>query len=140
RHLEPHIVVPDDISISVAGGGDEIVRVPIGDAMAFRYGAPYWVVHRADLQPALLARVREEPDIELRLGAQLEDFAVHAKGITVVQRRGGARTNEQVAALIGADGVWSTVRSRALQDVQPRFSGHVAWRGMVGVSELPSEF
>ena len=53
-----------------------------------RYGAPYWIVHRADLQAALLARARENPDIDLRLGAPFEDIAVHAKGVTVVNRDG----------------------------------------------------
>jgi len=140
-YLEPSAVVPHDICVTVAGSsGAELIRMPAGDVIAFRYGAPYWVVHRADLQAALLARVREEPEIALHLGVQLEDFAVHSKGITVVQRHGMTRSNEQVAALIGADGVWSTVRSRFLQDVQPQFTGYVAWRGTAAVSELPREF
>jgi salicylate hydroxylase len=138
KHLEPRVVVPDDIS--VVGGGREIVRIPIGGNAAFRYGAPYWVVHRADLQAALLARVREVPDIALMLGTQLEDFAVHSKGVTVVTRRGVTRLNEQAKALIGADGVWSTVRSRAFVGAQPQFSGYVAWRGTVATSALPREF
>ena len=138
NHLEQCVVVPDDISI--AGGNSEIVRIPIGGNAAFRYGAPYWVVHRADLQAALLARVREVPDITLMLGTQLEDFAVHSKGVTVVTRRGVTRLNEQAKALIGADGVWSTVRSRAFSEARPQFSGYVAWRGTVATSALPREF
>ena len=140
KYLEPRVVVPDDISVIAAGSGREIARIPVGETAAFRYGAPYWVAHRADLQAALLTRVREEPDIELALGAQLEDFAVHTKGVTMVTRRGITRSNEQARALIGADGVWSTVRSRALGDVQPQFSGYVAWRGTVATNELPREF
>jgi salicylate hydroxylase len=138
KHLEQSVVVPDDISVT--GGGREVVRIPIGGNAAFRYGAPYWVVHRADLQAALLARLREVPDIALMLGTQLEDFAVHAKGVTAVTRRGTARLNEQAKALIGADGVWSTVRSRAFGEAQPQFSGYVAWRGTVATSALPREF
>jgi salicylate hydroxylase len=137
--LEPHVVVPDDISVSAAGG-NEIISIPVGGNAAFRYGAPYWVAHRADLQAALLARVREVPDIALMLGTQLEDFAVHAKGITAVTRRGVARLNEQAKALIGADGVWSTVRGRIFPDAQPQFSGYVAWRGTAATSALPREF
>ncbi len=53
-----------------------------------RAGAPYWVVHRADLQAALPAEVNDNPDIELRLGCQFEDVGTHAKGLTVVQRSG----------------------------------------------------
>jgi salicylate hydroxylase len=140
KQLLSEVVVPDAISVIAAASGNEIVRIPVGEATAFRYGAPYWVAHRADLQAALLARTREEPDIELTLGTQLEDFAVHAKGITVVRRQGTTRINEQARALIGADGVWSTVRSRTLDHVQPQFSGYIAWRGVVGTAELPRDF
>jgi salicylate hydroxylase len=140
KELEPRVVVPDDISVVVTGSGREIVRIPIGANAAFRYGAPYWVMHRADLQAALLARVRQEPGISLMLGTQLEDFAVHGNGVTAVTRRGVTRLNEQAKVLIGADGVWSTVRSRAFAEAQPKFSGYVAWRGTVATSALPREF
>jgi salicylate hydroxylase len=140
KELEPRVVVPDDISVVATGSGREIARIPIGANAAFRYGAPYWVVHRADLQAALLARVRQVPDISLMLGTQLEDFAVHAKGVTAVTRRGVMRLNEQAKVLIGADGVWSTVRSRAFAEAQPKFSGYIAWRGTVATSALPREF
>ena len=32
-----------------ARAGGEICRMPLGEAATFRAGAPYWVVHRADL-------------------------------------------------------------------------------------------
>ena len=36
-----------------ARAGGEIARMPLGQAAEFRAGAPYWVIHRADLQAAL---------------------------------------------------------------------------------------
>ena len=36
--------------------------MPLGDAATFRNGAPYWLVHRADLQAALQAEVDDHPD------------------------------------------------------------------------------
>lgn len=140
ERLRDSALVPDDIGVLTAPSGHELVRIPIGDAANFRYGAPYWVVHRADLQAALLAAVQRHPDIELRLGNQLEDFAVHAKGVTIMQRRGLERVPEQGIALIGADGLWSTVRGRLFADVQPQFSGHVAWRGTINTDQLPREY
>jgi salicylate hydroxylase len=140
KHLAPHAVVPDDVSVFSARNGNEIVRIPIGDAATFRYGTPYWIIRRADLQAALLATARQHPDIDLRLGHQLEDFAVHAKGVTIVQRKGIDRITEQTVALIGADGVWSTVRSRLFGDLQPRFCGHVAWRGVINTDQLPRDY
>lgn len=110
--LAPHVIAPDSISIMTARTGKEIGRIPLGEAATYRYGAPYWIVRRADLQAALVARVTSHPDIDLRLGAQFEDVAVYPKGVTVVQRRVTARQQEQALALIGADGVWSSVRLR----------------------------
>src|SRR4029078_6127700 len=103
--------------------GGEIVRLPLGEAASFRAGAPYWVVHRADLQAALQAHVNDNPDIDLRLGWQFEDVTSPARGLTVVQRRGNARQQELAVALIGADGIWSAVRHHLFPDVQPQFSG-----------------
>jgi salicylate hydroxylase len=98
------------------------------------------VIHRADLQAALQAAVNDHPDIELRLGCQFEDVTKHAKGLTVVQRRGNVRQQELAAALIGADGIWSSVRGHLFPDVQPQFSGLIAWRGTLEATALPREY
>lgn len=138
--LAPHVIAPDSISIMTARTGKEIGRVPLGEAAALRYGAPYWIVRRADLQSALLARVTGHPDIDLRLGAQFEDVAVYPKGVTVVQRRVSERQQETALALIGADGVWSSVRHQIFPEAQPQFTGSIAWRGTVDASQLPRGF
>jgi salicylate hydroxylase len=141
--LEPRLktvaITPDAISIMSAQGGGEIARLPLGEAATFRAGAPYWIVHRADLQSALLAQVRDNSDIELRLGSQFEDAATHAKGIAVGQRRGMSRQQETALALIGADGVWSQVRHQLFPQIQPQFSGLIAWRGTIEARQLPRE-
>jgi salicylate hydroxylase len=98
------------------------------------------VVHRADLQAALAAEAADHPDIALRLGATFEDVATHAKGLTVVYRSGDARQSELASALIGADGVWSTVRQHLFPEVQPRFSGLIAWRGTFEATQLPKDY
>ena len=138
--LAPRVIAPESISIMTARTGKEIGRIPLGEAATLRYGAPYWIVRRADLQSALLARVAKQPDIDLRLGAQFEDVAVYPKGVTVVQRRATARQQEQALALIGADGVWSSVRHQIFPEAQPQFTGSIAWRGTVDASQLPRGF
>ena len=138
--LAARAVVPDAISIMSARSGGEVARLPLGEAAAFRAGAPYWVVHRADLQAALQAQVNENADIELRLGCQFEDAVPHAKGLTIVQRSGMTRQQEPALALIGADGIWSTVRHHLFPQVQPQFSGLIAWRGTLDATQLPREY
>lgn len=48
---------------------------------------------------------------------------------------GTARCDLQVAA----DGISSTARRQLVQDVEPYYSGYVAWRGVVAESELTKE-
>ncbi|MBI3700109.1 MAG: FAD-dependent monooxygenase [Afipia sp.] len=139
KDLAPYAIAPEGISVNSARSGGELGRIPLGGTNT-KYGAPYWILRRADLQAALLARVTTHHDIELRLGCTYEDVASYAKGVTVVQRKGSMRQQEPALALIGADGVWSTVRKQLYPDVQPAFSGRIAWRGTVGADQLPREF
>ena len=131
-------VTPDAICLMSAANGGEISRILLGQAAATE--APYWVIHRADLQAALRDEVESCSDIELRLGCQFEDVSTHAKGLTVMQRGGMARQEELAVALIGADGIWSAVRHHLLPDLQPRFSGLIAWRGTLDATQLPREY
>ena len=55
--LAGRAVIPDAISLMSARSGGELIRLPLGEAATLAAGAPYWVVHRADLQAALRAKV-----------------------------------------------------------------------------------
>jgi salicylate hydroxylase len=138
--LAGRAVTPDAISLMSSRSGGELIRLPLGEAATTAAGAPYWVVHRADLQAALQAKVREHHDIDLRLGCQFEDIAAHAKGLTVVSRVGMSRQQDLALALIGADGIWSTVRQHLFPEAQPQFSGLIAWRGTLEATQLPREY
>lgn len=140
ERLKLRAVTPEALCIMSARAGGELLRMPLGEAASARAGAPYWVVHRADLQSALAGAVADHPDIDLRLGATFEDVAPHAKGLTVIHRSGTIRRSDLASALIGADGVWSTVRQHLFPEVQPRFSGLIAWRGTLDATQLPKDF
>ena len=132
-------VTPDSISLMSATSGSEIAGIPLARAAA-DVDAPYWVIHRADLQAALRDEVESCRDIELRLGCQFEDVSPHAKGLTIIQRSGATRQTELAVALIGADGIWSTVRHHLVPDLQPHFAGLIAWRGILDTTQLPREY
>jgi salicylate hydroxylase len=138
--LAARAVTPDAISLMSSRSGGEVARLPLGEAATLAAGAPYWVMHRADLQTALQAHVNDNPNIDLRLGCQFEDVTPHAKGLTVVQRGGMTRQQEVALALVGADGIWSTVRQHLFPQVQPQFSGLIAWRGTLEATQLPREY
>ncbi|HEY0329854.1 MAG TPA: FAD-dependent monooxygenase [Rhodopseudomonas sp.] len=136
--LEPHAVTPDAVSMMSARGPGEIVRLPLGEPASFRAGAPYWVMHRADLQNALAAQVRSHPNIELQLGCQFEEVGSDPGGVVVTRRSGVSRSQQRALALVGADGIWSTVRGQLFADAQPTFSGLIAWRGTFDAEQLPA--
>lgn len=137
--LAPAVLAPDAIRVMAGGSGREIVRIPL-DGAEQRYGAPFWTVHRGDLQAALAAAVGATQDITLKLGAQVEDFATHVNGITVQARQGRATIDERGIALIGADGIWSNVAQRLRRQRPPRFRHRTAWRALVPAEAVPAEF
>src|SRR5579859_7028518 len=51
-----HAVAPDSVSLMSAVNGTEISRIAL-NASSSETDAPYWVVHRADLQAALREEV-----------------------------------------------------------------------------------
>ncbi len=119
--------------------GRELARVPLQGAER-RFGAPWLVTLRADLQRALLSAAEDIVDIEFAYGAEVNDFAIHARGVTALTTQKG-RSEEQLGiALVGADGLWSSVRARLHGNTQPQFSGLVAWRALVPARALPAAY
>ena len=76
--LRPPPCGPTAVVLRDAAKLAELARVPLGAAAERRWGAPYLVVHRADLQSALLAHVAREPGIQLVTGARVRDVGLHA--------------------------------------------------------------
>src|SRR4051812_21746764 len=128
---------------SIPHGGAGLFRwdgVPLATsairAIEDRYGAPLLLLHRAELQHALLDALA--PGV-VRLG---EALASYEQTDDTVRLRFADGSSAEGDMLIGADGLWSNVRSQMLGDEPPRSSGLVAYRGVVDVDEpeLAGEF
>jgi len=128
-------------TLIVASGesGKELARAPIGDSIN-RFGAPWLLTLRADLQRALHDVASDLVDIELELGTEVTDFAAHARGATALTMRGKKSDEKFGIALIGADGLWSRIRARLHGAGPPTFHGLVAWRALVPARALPALF
>jgi salicylate hydroxylase len=137
--LTPIAFVPEAIRVLLGETAVELVRLPLGQQAEFCYGVPYWVIHRADLHRALVKAVQSSPDIELRLGTRVEDFAVHSRGVTVQAWSRSRPVDESGMALVGADGLWSTVRTKLGNAAGPRFRQRTAWRALVPASAVSEE-
>jgi salicylate hydroxylase len=139
ERLLPHAVAPHAIRVMSGGSGREIVRIPLADAEK-KYGAPFWVLHRADLQAALVAAAQASMDITLKLGTSVEDFAAHVKGVSVLGRQDRQVFDERGMVLIGADGIWSNVAARLKRQRPAQFAHRTAWRALVPADSVPAEF
>jgi salicylate hydroxylase len=97
-----------------------------------QYGAGYFGAHRADLHAVLQ---RALPPEFIRLNARctgIEQWPDRA----VLTFADGRQAEADVVA--GADGIHSAVRASLLGPDQPRFTGHICWRGLVPASALPA--
>ena len=140
HRLKDRAVVPDGVSVRHARSGSEIVFMTLGHGGYFRYGAPYWALHRGDLQAALLEAVADQPDISLRLSTKLDDFAIHTHGVTAQLRTAQNVGEERVIGVVGADGLWSATRERLGDKSKPRFRDRTAWRAMLPASMVSDQF
>lgn len=126
--LAARAIAPESVSVMSGPRGVELVRLPLAPGSG---DAPYWVIHRADLQAALAARVQSHPAITLRLGSEFAGYTCASDEVVCRIREGGTSHEERAAALIGADGIWSNVRRQLLPNASPVFSNLIAWRGTV---------
>jgi salicylate hydroxylase len=129
--LRPHVVAPEELRVVNAPTARMLARAPLGAFAEQRYGAPYWVIHRGDLQAVLVEAVRAHPDISLRLATRVEDFALHRNGVTISVLASQRAAEERGAALVAADGLWSTLRTRLGDAGEARFARHTAWRALL---------
>jgi salicylate hydroxylase len=137
--LQRHVVTPEELRIIDARTARVLARAPLGAAAERRYGAPYWVIHRGDLQAVLVEAVHARPGIGLHLGARVEDFTLTETGVTISARSALGDFEHRGAALIGADGLWSNLRRSLGDGREPRFAGHSAWRALAPAEAVVPE-
>jgi salicylate hydroxylase len=102
----------------------------LGAESIARYGFPYLTVYRPDLLSVLADAVRREKPDAIHLGTRITGFTQTADRVQLHDAAGDA--------LIGADGVHSTVRQALFGADKPTFTGNIAWRGIAPMEKLPS--
>ena len=126
---------PQQLTVRNARSGRQLAVLRLGDVALRRYGAPYATVHRADLHRVLLVAVQEQPEVQLHADCDVADLAQDARGVAVRTVRDRQFKGD---LLLGADGIWSTVRQWLLNDGLPRVTGHLAYRALVAQNSLPA--
>ena len=123
---------PSAITLRDGRSARTMLTIPLGDAALRRWGAPYVTLHRADLVAILAATLEAAHPGALRTGCTVETIDTEGDGAHVVLAS-GERINCDL--LIGADGIHSVVRTHLFGADQARFTGHVAWRALIPLTE-----
>jgi salicylate hydroxylase len=131
-----YAVAPEALLVRSGQSGRVLQRLELGATAEERYGSPYWVIHRADLQHVMAEAIANEPACELMLGTHLKSFESNSQDVAVTVNSGKVHRG---SVLVGADGMRSAVRRGMFNDGDPEFSGYTAWRGTISADAMPEE-
>ena len=126
-------VEPEAIELRNAITGALLNTIPLRREARARYGAPYLTLMRADLQKALYTRALEL-EIPVYFSAPVSRAEEDGESVTV--EAGGITT--AAAALIGADGIGSHLRTLAGFHPRRYSAQSVAWRAMLPLQAIPA--
>lgn len=130
-------VFPDNLIMMDSITGEEVTRIPLGEAFRAKFKRPYALIHRADLHRVLLEACRNDSAIRLDAAQKVVSVAQTDAGIVATTESG---SHCRGAALIGADGLWSTIRQIVVGDGRPRPAGHITYRAVLPAAEMPEKF
>ena len=105
---------------------ERLYYTPLGQKAEAHFGSPYYAAHRAELLDVLLTGLTDRSGIIL--GSRVMRVDQDANGVTLTLANGETAHGD---ILIAADGIHSTIRGQLFGKELPRYTGNVAWRGLV---------
>ena len=124
---------PQAVHLRAWQSGYLVAQRPLGQFSEDRYGFPYYHLHRADLHQVLLDAALAN-QVTIATGKTCLSLDTY-QGKERINFADGSDAAHDV--VIGCDGIHSVVRKTLFGADEPRFTGHVAWRGMVKADRLP---
>lgn len=136
--LDDIAVEPHGLAVHRAQDGKVLSRTRFGNRILAKFGAPFLVVHRGDLQRVLLEKARSHVAITLKLGLSLQEIHEQPEEISAdFVDEAGTRQRFTADLLVGADGLWSRARQLCGLPSPSRYSGKTAWRTLIPRDEAP---
>jgi salicylate hydroxylase len=125
-----HLFMFDGVS------GEKVIDIPLDKRFAKRFGNPYAVTHRADIHGSLLDGCKALPElIELRTSTRVTGFEQDGSSVVVSTEKGRI----DGTALVAADGGRSVIREKIVGDPLPLITGHMCYRAVLKIDEVPKE-
>jgi 3-hydroxybenzoate 6-monooxygenase len=115
--------------------GREVTRVDTGPDIEKRFKHPYINIHRVDLHHVLLNACRATAGIAFAPSSAVTGFEDLGDRVAVTTADG---RRVEGRALIGADGLRSTIRTQLFGECEPHMIGWVAHRTTVPMDQVPA--
>ena len=131
--LAANSTIPTELIYRHWQDGSRIAATPVREDGWYekRFGAPYFGIHRADLQKTLSAAFNPG---HLHLGCRMVNLVQEPDAVRLEFANGRV---ERADIVVGADGVRSTVRRWVTGADDAVYSGTSAFRGIVPTENLP---
>lgn len=126
-------IFPDNLIYVDGINGDRFLNIPLKEPLIERFKYPYGVFHREDLLRGLVNECKNRPLISLNTGARVIHISQDNTHVEVKTEDGRSFKG---SALIGCDGLWSVIRDYVVGPETPRFTGHIAYRGVVDINQV----
>jgi salicylate hydroxylase len=123
--LDEIAVRPQAVEARRWNDGNLLASEPLGETVAAAFGAPHYHVHRADLLKVITDAI---PQGSLHEGKRCIDIVDNGNCVLAKFDDGSSAEGD---VLVGADGIHSYVRKHLFGEEAPRFSGNIAFRGLV---------
>jgi len=128
---------PEGIDLYPFGAQKPLTTLRLGETAQARFGAPYAVMHRADLAALLYRACRRFANIDILFGVKGFDAMSYGRDVSVtLEEADGRPRSGRAFAFIGADGVNSVTRTHILGGPAAEQSDRVAWRALLDIGAL----
>jgi 2-polyprenyl-6-methoxyphenol hydroxylase-like FAD-dependent oxidoreductase len=127
---------PTNLTMRDSTTGELVTSLPLDQEFLNRFTYPYGLIYRADLHRVFLEACQKSDLIKIDSSQKVVGVEQDDSGVTARSESGAVHRG---VALIGADGLWSTMRQEVVGDGAPIVSGHITYRAVLPVADMPKE-
>lgn len=126
--LSKSAILPSSICLGDAHSGKTLLEMQVN--RDDRSGRNFGAIHRAQLHQILWDAAQESAHIKIVTTCKVQSIVEQQEGVEVLSETPNGPRTDTAAILIGADGIWSSVRRYVKGSVLPSPTGRVALRAM----------